>query len=41
LLYGRSAAIAERHECLLTLIGMGDRSAVALAQELGVFRSDN
>lgn len=36
LLYGRSAAIAERHESLLTLIGMGDRSAVALAQELGV-----
>lgn len=34
--YGRSTAIAERHESLLTLIRMGDRSAVALAQELGV-----
>lgn len=36
MLYGRSAAIAERHESLLALIEMGDRSAVALAQELGV-----
>lgn len=36
MLYGRSEAIAERHKSLLTLIGMGDRSAFALAQELGV-----
>lgn len=36
MLYGRSTAIAERHETLLTLIGKGNRSAVALAQELGV-----
>lgn len=36
MLYARSAAIAERHQSLLTLIGMGDRSADALAQELGV-----
>jgi DeoR/GlpR family transcriptional regulator of sugar metabolism len=36
LLYGRSAAIAERHESLLKLIGLGGRSAAALAQELGV-----
>lgn len=34
--YGRSAAIAERHDALLRLIGRGGRSATALAEALGV-----
>ena len=36
LLYGRSAAIAERHDSLLGLIHRGGGSATALAETLGV-----